>query len=150
MNILLRMNNKKTKQVECAGGIVINDKQEVVIVNQNHDSYSLPKGHVDQGENYLETAKREIYEETGIKSLEYIKDLGFYSRYRIGLDGSDDKSEMKTIFIFLFHTNQVNLVPVDPNNPFALWVEHSRVHEYLTHKEDKIFYNDTLKLWINQ
>ncbi len=144
------MNNKKTKQVECAGGIVINDKQEVVIVNQNHDSYSLPKGHVDQGENYLETAKREIYEETGIKYLEYIKDLGSYSRYRIGLDGSDDKSEMKTIFVFLFHTNQVSLVPVDPNNPFALWVNHSRVHEYLTHKEDKIFYNDTLKLWINK
>ena len=144
------MNNKKTKQVKCAGGIVINDKQEVVIVNQNHDSYSLPKGHVDSGENYLETAKREIYEETGIKSLEYIKDLGSYSRYRIGLDGSDDKSEMKTIFIFLFHTNQVSLVPIDPNNPFALWVNHSRVHEYLTHKEDKIFYNDTLKLWINK
>jgi 8-oxo-dGTP pyrophosphatase MutT (NUDIX family) len=144
------MNNKKTKQVECAGGIVINDKQEVVIVNQNHDSYSLPKGHVDSGENYLETAKREIYEETGIKSLEYIKDLGSYSRYRIGLDGSDDKSEMKTIFIFLFHTNQVSLFPIDPNNPFALWVNHSRVHEYLTHKEDKIFYNDTLKLWIKK
>ena len=150
MNILLRMNNKNTKQVECAGGIVINDKQEVVIVNQNHDSYSLPKGHVDQGENYLETAKREIYEETGIESMEYVKDLGSYSRYRIGLDGSDDKSEMKTIFIFLFHTNQVSLVPIDPNNPFALWVNHSRVHEYLTHKEDKIFYNDTLKLWINK
>ena len=150
MNILLRMNNKNTKQVECAGGIVINDKQEVVIVNQNHDSYSLPKGHVDHGENYLETAKREIYEETGIKSLEYIKDLGSYSRYRIGLDGNDDKSEMKTIFIFLFHTNQVSLLPIDPNNPFALWVNHSRVHEYLTHKEDKIFYNDTLKLWIKK
>ena len=144
------MNNKKTKQVECAGGIVINDKQEVVIVNQNHDSYSLPKGHVDHGENYLETAKREIYEETGIKSLKYIKDLGSYSRYRIGLDGSDDKSEMKTIFIFLFHSNQVNLVPIDPNNPFALWVSRGRVHEYLTHKEDKIFYNDTLKLWIKK
>ena len=150
MNILLRMNNKNTKQVECAGGIVINDKQEVVIVNQNHDSYSLPKGHVDQGENYLETAKREIYEETGIESLEYIKDLGSYSRYRIGLDGSDDKTKMKKIFIFLFHTNQVNLVPIDPNNPFALWVSHNRVHEYLTHKEDQVFYNNTLKLWIKK
>ena len=150
MNILLRMNNKNTKQVECAGGIVINDKQEVVIVNQNHDSYSLPKGHVDHGENYLETAKREIYEETGIKSLEYIKDLGSYRRYRIGLDGSDDTSEMKTIYFFLFYTDQVNLVPIDPNNPFALWVSHNRVHEYLTHKEDKVFYNNTLKLWINK
>ena len=56
------MNNKNTKQVECAGGIVINDKQEVVIVNQNHDSYSLPKGHVDPGENYLETEVKSSYD----------------------------------------------------------------------------------------
>ncbi len=39
-----------TKYVKCAGGIVINRKQEVAIVNQNHDSWSLPKGHMDPGE----------------------------------------------------------------------------------------------------
>ena len=88
------MKNKKIKKVICAGGIVINDKQEVAIVNQNHDSYSLPKGHVDQGESYLDAGKREIYEETGIEDLQYIKDMGSYSRYKIGLDGKDDVSEL--------------------------------------------------------
>ena len=58
------MNTKK--YVECAGGIVINNKKEVVVVNQNHDSWSLPKGHVDKGEDKLTTAKREIFEESGI------------------------------------------------------------------------------------
>ena len=82
--------------------------------------------------------------------MEYIKDLGSYSRYRIGLNGTDDKSEMKTIFIFLFQTNQVDLDPIDPNNPFALWINYDRVNEYLTHKEDKLFYNNTLKLWVKK
>ena len=99
------MKNKETKKVICAGGIVINNKQEVAIVNQNHDSYSLPKGHVDKGESYLEAAKREIYEETGIENLQYIKELGSYSRYKIGLDGKDDLSELKIIYIYLFISN---------------------------------------------
>ena len=29
----------KTKYVECAGAIIINNHQEVAIVNQNHDSW---------------------------------------------------------------------------------------------------------------
>ena len=49
---------KKTKYVDCAGGIIINSNKEAVIVNQNHDSWSLPKGHVDEGETILEAAIR--------------------------------------------------------------------------------------------
>ena len=144
------MKNKEIKKVICAGGIVINNKQEIAIVNQNHDSYSLPKGHVDQGESYLDAAKREIYEETGIKDLQYIKELGSYSRYKIGLDGKDDLSELKIIHIFLFTSNQDQLVPQDPNNPFAIWANIEQVQKYLTHKEDVKFFNDTLKLWVKK
>ena len=96
----------KTKNTQCAGGIVINNNKDVAIVNQNHDSWSLPKGHIDKGELILDAARREIYEETGIKDVRLIKSLGNYGRYRIGLNGKDDKSEFKTIHIFLFLSNQ--------------------------------------------
>ncbi len=139
----------KTKIVECAGGIVINDNKDVVVVNQNHDSWSLPKGHVDPGEDKLATAIREIYEESGIKNPEFIKPLGKFSRYRIGLDGHDDKSELKQITIFLFKSSQIKLDPKDPNNPIAKWVAYENVTELLTHKKDKEFYLNSLKLWIN-
>ena len=144
------MKNKEIKKVICAGCIVVNNKQEIAIVNQNHDSYSLPKGHVDQGESYLDAAKREIYEETGIEDLQYIKDMGSYSRYKIGLDGKDDVSELKKIYIFLFTSNQVNLVPKDPHNPFAIWANIEKVQELLTHQEDVKFFNNTLKLWVEK
>ena len=140
---------KNTKQVECAGGIVINDKKEVVVVNQNHDSWSLPKGHIDPGEDALTAAKREIFEESGIKQLVFIKPLGEFSRYRIGLDGQDDKSELKKIFIFLFQSFQKELQPQDPNNPIAQWVPYENVDELLTHPKDKEFYLSTLNLWAN-
>ena len=144
------MKKNSTKKVECAGGIIINEFKEVAIVNQNYDSWSLPKGHIDIGEDPLTAAKREIYEETGIKDLQYIKGLGSYSRYKIGLDGKDDLSELKIIHLFLFTSNQAKLVPKDPHNPFAMWANIEQVQEYLTHKEDVKFFNDTLKLWVKK
>ena len=139
----------KTKRVECAGGVVINANQEVVVVNQNHNSWSLPKGHIDPGEDPLTTAKREIFEESGITDLHFVKPLGDFNRYRIGLDGRDDKSELKNIFIFLFRSSQKKLQPQDPHNPIAKWVPYDKVADLLTHPKDKEFYLKTLKLWIN-
>ena len=138
----------KTKETKCAGGIIYNDKNEVVIVNQNHDSWSLPKGHIDPGESPLEAALREIYEETGIKKPTYIKSLGKFKRYRIGLDGNDDLSELKTIAIYLFKSNQINLQPIDPNNPEAIWVNVEEAYKLLSHKEDKSFFKKSLSLWL--
>jgi len=66
---------KRRMPVRCAGGIVLNDRGEVLVVNQRRSSWSLPKGHCDIGEDELETAKREIYEESGVSQLEYIKKL---------------------------------------------------------------------------
>ena len=66
--------NVKTKHVECAGGIIINKNNEVAIVNQNHDSWSLPKGHIDPGESKLETAKREIRFDNVARSIKKNED----------------------------------------------------------------------------
>lgn len=127
------------KQTKSAGGVVIN-KNRVLVVNQNGNSWSLPKGHIDYGEDKLDAAKREIYEESGINHLELIKELGSYQRYKISLNGGDDKSELKTIFMFLFKTDQEVLKPIDPKNPEAKWVEKDKVADLLTHRKDKEFF----------
>ncbi len=123
-----------------AGGVVLNKEGFVLVVNQNGNSWSLPKGHIDEGEEKLQAAIREIYEESGIKNLNLIKDLGFYERYRIGIDGGEDKSETKTIYMFLFKTEEEKLEPIDPGNPEARWVKKEKVAELLTHKKDKEFF----------
>ena len=140
----------KTKYVDCAGGIVINSSEEIVIVNQNYDSWSLPKGHVDQGETILEASIREIYEETGIKNPKLLKSLGSYGRYRIGLDGKDDKSEYKKIYMFLFSSSKKKLDPIDKNNPIAKWIPYNKVEDLLTHRNDKKFFTQSIKSIINE
>ena len=134
---------------QSAGGIVLNSERKILVVNQTHDSWSLPKGHIDPGETPLEAAKREIYEESGIKKLKYIKDLGFFERYKIGLDGQDDKSELKRIHLFLFTTTEMKLSPIDPMNPEARWGSLKEVYDILTHRKDKDYMLSVSHLWDN-
>lgn len=56
------------KIVEAAGGVVWNDKKEPLFIFRNH-FWDLPKGHVDPGETHLETALREVEEETGLSGF---------------------------------------------------------------------------------
>ena len=123
----------------------MNPQGQVLVVNQNGNSWSLPKGHLDAGEDELAAAQREIYEESGIKGLKLVRKLGAYERPRIGLRGGDDPAEIKRITLFLFYTEQMDLKPLDPQNPEARWVERDKVSELLTHLKDKEFYLSILK-----
>ena len=126
-------------KARCAGGIVINYNKQVAVVSQT-TAWSLPKWHIDPWEDPITAAKREIYEETWIKNLELLEDLGSYQRYKTSLDGGNDKSEHKTIFMFLFKTDQKQLKPIDPHNPEAIWVSKEKVSTILTHKKDQEFF----------
>jgi ADP-ribose pyrophosphatase YjhB (NUDIX family) len=128
------------KRTHSAGGVVTNSEGKVLVVSQHGTSWSLPKGHIDPGENALDAAKREIYEESGIRDLELIRELGTYERHKIGVDGGEDGSELKVITMFLFRTSENSLKPVDPDNPEARWVEKSKVAPLLTHEKDKQFF----------
>jgi len=128
-----------------AGGIIIGPENKIAITNQRKDSWSLPKGGVDPGEEPLDAAKREIREETGITKLNLIEKLGTYSRYRIPLNGEEeDKSVLKEITVYLFLTDQEELIPEDPHNPEAIWVDVNEVTDKLTHQKDKDFYRSVI------
>ncbi len=128
------------KQTRSAGGIVLNNDGEVLVVNQNGDSWSLPKGHVEKGETDLECAIREIREEAGVGDLLLLKDLGSYERHRLGRDGKDDPLEKKTIHLFLFQAKSSKLSLADPHTPDARWVKKDEVSQLLTHPKDREYY----------
>lgn len=133
------------RRTETAGGVVLNAKGDVLVVNQRGNSWSLPKGHIDPGETALQAARREIAEESGITKVTHIKPLGSYQRYRIGKFGGVDRSELKRIHMFLFRTKQTTLKPTDPYNPEARWVSPGNVSRLLTHRADKAFFRKILR-----
>ena len=55
-----------------AGGVVARRRHltEVLVVHRpRFDDWTLPKGHVDDGESWFETATREVLEETGVEAV---------------------------------------------------------------------------------
>lgn len=121
---------------------MLNSENNVLVVNQGGDSWSFPKGHIDEGEDAKTAAMREIYEESGVSELELVRELGEYQRYKIGKGGvGEDKSELKTITMFLFRTRtKSELKPIDPYHPEARWVMKEKVAKLLTHPKDKEFF----------
>ena len=127
--------------IQVAGGVVWNPVLGVVVVSQPNSTWSLPKGHVEEGESHLGGAIREIKEETGIPmdKLKLISKIGTYERARIPLKPTDTP-EMRSITLYLFKTTAKNLKPEDPINAEARWVPISEVISLLTHPKDKEFF----------
>lgn len=128
----------------CAGGVVVNDQGKIIVVSQHGNSWSLPKGHINNGETARAAAEREIREETGVIKLSFVKPLGSYERFRIGLDSPNDVTELKHIELFLYTTNESELNPEDPENPEARWVAPDEVADLLTHSKDSDFFIQVL------
>lgn len=133
------MTEMRRGRTTSAGGVVINRAGQVLVVNQRGSSWSLPKGHLDPGEDLLAAARRETYEESGVEDLTLVGKLGSYERARIGLHGGDEPEEMKTIHFFLFTTKQTELAPRDADNPEARWVTLEEAVTLLTHPKDREF-----------
>lgn len=65
---LLKHLKKKLKLITAAGGMVYNQKQQVLFIYRK-GRWDLPKGGVEKGESLEEAAIREVEEETMVKGL---------------------------------------------------------------------------------
>lgn len=80
--------------IAAAGGVVWRPADgggiEIAVVHRpRHDDWSLPKGHVDAGEHALQTALREVEEETGLDVV--VGRRGLTTRYAV--DGAPKRVE---------------------------------------------------------
>ena len=68
-------------------GIVVLNKDNKVFVAKRIDNqknfWQMPQGGVDEGEDYLTAAYRELEEETSIKSVDLIKELDGLTSYEL-------------------------------------------------------------------
>lgn len=135
------------KVTQSAGGVVLNSKGLVLVVSQKGDSWSLPKGHIDPGEDAYAAAVREIREESGLTDLKLLRPLGTYERFKIAKGGQgEDPAEKKEITLFLFLSATDHLAPEDTDNPEARWVTPEAAAHLLTHPKDREFFASILPL----
>lgn len=70
-----------------AGGIVFRHDSdgeiEILLIQDTKDRWTIPKGHIEEGETAMVTAQREIGEEAGLNDTEMLGWLGkIHFRYR--------------------------------------------------------------------
>lgn len=77
---------KEVVKEPTSGGIVFRrkgDKIEFLLVQDAKNRWTIPKGHVEPGEQSKATAEREIREETGLQQMKVLDWLGkIHFRYR--------------------------------------------------------------------
>jgi ADP-ribose pyrophosphatase YjhB (NUDIX family) len=73
-----------------AGGVIYrrnpqSKELEILLIQDAKDRWTIPKGHIEEGETAKETAEREIKEETGLSEVKVLNWLGKINfRYRRG------------------------------------------------------------------
>jgi len=121
------------KYEKSCGAIIyteVNNKRLFLIIHMNQGHWSFPKGHVEQGETEEQTAKREVYEETGIQYDELIG-FRFVTQY------SPYPNTMKDVVFFLGITEQSEIVVQKEELQEARFVSQSEAISLLTFENDK-------------
>lgn len=106
----------------------------LLIKHANGGHWSFPKGHVEPGETELETAAREIREETGIEAI-------IDPTFREIVSYSPKKDTQKDVIYFLARAKTFDYVPQEEEIAQIRWVELGRVHEVLSYDNDKQLVN---------
>ena len=124
------MNIQKLPMRNGVGIIVLNNENKVFVGKRKDnpvDKWQMPQGGVDIGESYLSAMKRELYEETSIKSIEILKEINGFFEYELpkNLVGIIWKGKFRGqkqkwfITRFIGNENEINLKTKNPE--FIEW-----------------------------
>ena len=124
------MNMQKLPLRNGVGVIILNNENKVFVGKRKDnpvDKWQMPQGGVDIGESYLSAMKRELYEETSIKSIEILKEINGFFEYELpkNLVGIIWKGKFRGqkqkwfITRFIGNENEINLQTKNPE--FIEW-----------------------------
>jgi len=122
-----------TKEKSC-GALVLHkdgDKTKILILKHRLGGHwSFPKGHVEKNETELETAWREVYEETGIQ-------IKICDNFREMVSYSPKPGVCKDVVYFLGYAKDKETSMQVEEVSEIKWVDLSSAHEFLTYYNDK-------------
>ncbi len=95
--------------------------------------WDFPKGNIEEGEEIVETVRREIFEETGIKNITFVP--GFKHEIRYFYKKMGDIVNKKVIF-YLVRSHEKN-VTLSSEHKDYMWLDYENALKKLTYKTAK-------------
>lgn len=105
--------------------------QLLLIRHKQGGHWSFPKGHVEFGETEIETAVREVKEETGV-------DIQVQHGFRETVRYSPRPGATKDVVYFLGYAQDTHTVRQEEEISELGWVEMDSAKRYLTYDNDKM------------
>lgn len=125
--------------MEKSCGIVLFYSDEFLLIqhptksNGDDGHWDFPKGHVEGNETELETAKRELIEETGIAEFRIFN--GF--RHRIEYNFSKDNRIVSKEVIFFLAESNIKDVKLSSEHQNFIWLNFNLAYSKLTYANAK-------------
>ena len=135
------MNKNKELPLRIGVGIILLNKQNNIFVGKRKDNpknfWQMPQGGVDENENFLDAAKRELKEETGIKSVQFLKEFDHWLEYNLpkNLLGKIWKGKYRGqkqkwfIMKFIVTNDEINVNTKNPEFIDWKWIKTSELPE---------------------
>ena len=135
------MNAHKELPLRIGVGIILLNKKNKVFVGKRIDNpenfWQMPQGGVDKNENLLQAAKRELEEETGIKSVELVKELKEWLQYdlpknllgKIWEGKYRGQNQKWFIMNFIGKDDEINIKTKNPEFLDWKWIKISELHK---------------------
>ena len=135
------MKNRKELPLRIGVGIALLNHENKIFVGKRIDnptnSWQMPQGGVDKNENFLQAAKRELEEETSVKTVEVIKELNEWLTYDLpkNLLGKLWKGKYRGqkqkwfIMKFIGKNNEINIKTKKPEFLDWKWIKPSDLPE---------------------
>jgi 8-oxo-dGTP pyrophosphatase MutT (NUDIX family) len=128
-----------------------NDNPLFLLVNSKRSGiWGFPKGHVENGESEIETARREILEETGIKNIVFIKNFRQEDVYIIDVAASHTaKRQVEKHSIYFLALPLEDTLDFDRNEILKLkWANINQAQDILSFANQKKIINSAYNLII--
>tara|TARA_Y100000589_G_scaffold84159_1_gene78106 strand:- start:21200 stop:21829 length:630 start_codon:yes stop_codon:yes gene_type:complete len=125
-SLLVTLN--KFDLVIASGGIIQNNLNESLFIYRN-GFWDLPKGKVEKNEKLVYAAKREIFEECGLKNLEYNSFIA--KTHHIYFENGKGKLKETNWFSFYCYNSQVLKPQLEEGITEIKWVQKKYLQFYL-------------------
>ena len=134
-------------------GIIVLNNQNQVFVGKRKDNpgdrWQMPQGGVDKGESYINAMKRELFEETSIKSIKIVKEVDRIYEYElpdklVGIIWKGKfRGQKQKWFItkFLGNDNEINLNTKHPEFIDWKWIEPKLLPEVIVNFKKDLYLN---------